>query len=140
MTEEKFDNTLVERARKAKAALESATDHMNSVLDSCNEIMRSLNLGITSSVDLEDEGEPNVWKLAFVHYEGQWQFVVARPDKWSETVRPVMSASRARRLLVLRVMPKLWDVILEGAEERSTELEAGIAKLELFLDTWKKMK
>jgi hypothetical protein len=121
---------LLARAREVAPKLGSAADELNAALARAEEALASLRLGVTASVDLEEDGgSGSDWfeLLTFGKQGAAWKLLIETgeggfPETFSTS--PLLNASREKRLLAAERLPRLVEELVKEAEEQIAHVRA----------------
>lgn len=109
--------------------LNEPTDTLNQKLVAVEGAIRSLDLGVTASFEME-AGVGSVW-LTWGKRGGEWLLLIETQGRSQE--QPLKSASRKHRAMAAVHLDKLLDVLMKTVEDETMRVELANKKLDELL-------
>ena len=130
------------RARILSKTLEELTNEFNSVIESAEDAIRNLRLGVPGRTLLEKwEDEQRVTRYRFLHfmkYDKTWRLMVEYTDEFNDdgeggSFEPLLNASRDLRLRAMQVLPDLIEDMMNTAATEIVEVKTAIDMARAFV-------
>lgn len=114
------------RARSLAAEMNSATDDLNTALQDVEKAITGLDLGVTARVVMQaDEDTPWCSYLTFGKERQNWRLLYeAGMDEENWTTNPLVSTSRATRLMAVDFLLPLVEELIKTAGEEVEKVRA----------------
>ena len=123
-----LDSAALTQLRTEAQRLNQASDALKSTVDSIEEFLRDLSLGMTASVVINADPEPWQW-LEFVHHKGSYRIVVASSIAGSKEDlhrRRWTELNRETRTKVVKHLPALIESLYQEVMSASTDVQESL--------------